>query len=184
VEWGFFPWVRSYNLAKIGAWDGSAIWWETLETEKDFYLSDKVLDSSLVFFHLKIFNFKWDSFEDLKGLKIGVTRGYDYGEEFTKALKDKIFEVLEVSTDEQLYKLLISKRIDLMPNDKVVGYAQIKNSLDIEEQLLFTNNPKTFGSRSLHLILSKNSPKGLTYLELFNRGLSKLRLSGEIDDMI
>ncbi len=33
VEWGFFPWKRSYEWAKDGSWDASAVWWPTKEAK-------------------------------------------------------------------------------------------------------------------------------------------------------
>ncbi len=77
VSWGFFPWKRSYELARQGQWDASAVWWPTEEAKKDFWISEPVVNTSFVFFYLKRQDFKWQAIEDLKGLKIGTTRGYD-----------------------------------------------------------------------------------------------------------
>jgi len=45
VEYGFFPWARSFLLAKEGTWDGTAIWSRQPDRVQDFYFSDTVVDS-------------------------------------------------------------------------------------------------------------------------------------------
>jgi len=80
IEWGFYPWKRSYFNAEHGVqWDASAVWWPAEETEKTFYLSDMVVKTEHVFFYLKTKPFDWSSIEDLNELNTGVTVGYKYG---------------------------------------------------------------------------------------------------------
>jgi hypothetical protein len=43
VEYGYFPWKRSYAYAKSGKWDGSVAWAPTPDHARDFYLSDPVI---------------------------------------------------------------------------------------------------------------------------------------------
>lgn len=51
VEYGFYPWVRSLELARIGQWDGTIGWAKTEEREKDFYFSDEpIWTATAVFF--------------------------------------------------------------------------------------------------------------------------------------
>ncbi len=87
INWGFFPWKRSYQLAKNGnEWHASAAWWPSDETKADFLVSDPISNTSFVFFHLKSKVFDWQSIKDLAGLKIGGTLEYDYGREFMNAM--------------------------------------------------------------------------------------------------
>ncbi|MCP4136281.1 MAG: ABC transporter substrate-binding protein [bacterium] len=181
IKWGFFPWKRSYEVAKMGAkWDASAVWWPTPEARNDFLISEPVVGTSFVFFHLKSSKFQWKSMKDLKGLTIGFTRGYDYGKEFMAALKKKQIKVETVSSDEQSIRMLLAGRIDLFPNDPIVGYSQIRNSLSPEKANLITNHPKKFGVNTLNLFISKKCKNGEFFLNKFNSGLKKLKSSGKI----
>jgi polar amino acid transport system substrate-binding protein len=45
VEYGYFPWARSFMLAQTGEWDGTLIWTKSAEREKDFYYSEPLFDS-------------------------------------------------------------------------------------------------------------------------------------------
>ena len=51
VEFGYFPWARSYEYAKKGEWDGTFLWFDTSERRKDFFISEPVLNIQYVFFH-------------------------------------------------------------------------------------------------------------------------------------
>ncbi len=184
IEWGFFPWKRAYWLAKHGEnWDASATWWPTEETKGAFLISEPISKTSFVFFHLKSFKFDWESMDDLKGLEIGITLEYDYGKNFTTAVEEKRMLVQPVPTDEMNYRKLLIGRIQIFPNDPLVGYSQIKNSVSPDEVELFTHHPKKFEISTLHLIISKKSKNGKFFLHKFNSGLKKLKKSSRFDQM-
>ena len=84
VEYGFFPWKRSFKLAENGDWDGSTVWAYSPEREKKFLFSEPIGHGCHVFFHLKDFKFDWQTEDDLQGIKIGGTIGYRYLVEIEK----------------------------------------------------------------------------------------------------
>jgi polar amino acid transport system substrate-binding protein len=185
VEWGFFPWISSYRIAKKGReWDASATRWPAPETKKEFLLSEAVSNTSFIFFHLKSYDFEWDSFDDLQNKILGGTFEYDYGREFMAAIEDHIFEIERVVTDEQNFKKLLAGRIDIFPQDPIVGYAQIRNTFSPKQAKLFTHHPKEFENSTLHLIISKNSPNAEFFLDKFNTGFRKLKKSGRLAEML
>lgn len=184
VIWGFFPWKRSYEMAKYGKdWDASAVWWPTDEVKESFLVTEPVVRTSFVFFHMKSRKFQWETVNDLKGLRIGFTRGYDYGKEFMGAVKKGELSVDPVAADEQNFRKLMGDRIDIFPNDPVVGYAQIRNNFSAEEARLFKHHPKEFEVNTLNLIISKKCVNGRLFLEKFNSGMKKLKDSGRLEQM-
>ncbi len=185
IIWGFFPWSRAYMNANLSEeWDASATWWPSEETQEAFLISDPVSTTSFVFFYLKNRKFDWKSLDDLKGLRIGGTLEYDYGKEFMKAIDEKRIYVDYVPRDEQNYKKMLLNRIDIFPNDPVVGYAQIRNSLPPEQAKLFTHHPKEFEKSTLHLIISKKCRNGSFLLKKFNSGFRKLKKNGRFKQML
>jgi len=185
VEWGFFPWQRAYQHAKDGKnWDASCCWWPEDEVKQEFLVSDAITTTSFVFFHLKDYNFQWDSLQDLKGIKIGGTSNYNYGEEFMDAIEEESLDVEFVTKDEFNYKKLLAGRIKIFLNDPSVGHAQIKNYLSADEADLLTHSPKEFGVNTLHFIISKNKKRNKYYLDKFNAGLKKLKKSGRYQQML
>jgi polar amino acid transport system substrate-binding protein len=185
VEWGFFPWQRAYENAKDSRnWDASCCWWPDKKTKNEFLISGPITATSFVFYHLKSYEFNWDSLEDLKGLKIGGTTEYHYGNEFMDAVEAKVLTIEYTSKDEFNYKKLLAERIHIFPNDPAVGNAQIRNSLSPEEAVLITYSPKKFGESTLHLIMSKNKKQNKYFLDKFNAGLKKLKASGRYQQML
>ncbi len=184
IKWEFFPWKRAYILAKKGKeWDASATWWPAEETKEAFLLSEPVSKTSFVFFHLKSYKFDWESINDLKGIIIGGTLEYDYGKDFMTAMEEKRIFVDSVPHDEMNYKKLLGGRIQIFPNDPIVGYAQIRNSLSPDKAKLITHHPKEFEKSTLHLIISKKCKNGKFFLDKFNSGFKKLKESGRFDQM-
>jgi polar amino acid transport system substrate-binding protein len=183
IKWGFFPWIRSYEIAKRGQWDASAVWWPTKDTRAHFWVSETVVKTSFVFYYIKGNKFQWKSIEDLKGLHIGFTRGYDYGKEFMSALKEKKIVVETTAKDELNFTKLLHGRLDIFPNDPIVGYAQIRNTFEPKEIARFTHHPKEFEKNTLNLIISKKCKNGRVFLEKFNSGLKKLKKSARFEQM-
>ncbi|MCJ8318822.1 MAG: transporter substrate-binding domain-containing protein [Colwellia sp.] len=185
VEWGFFPWQRAFQYAKNGKhWDASCCWWPDDDIKKEFLFSDAINTTSFVFFHLKSYNFHWDSLQDLKGIKIGGTSKYNYSEEFTRAIDIEALDVEFVTKDEFNYKKLLAGRIQIFLNDPAVGNAQIRNNLSADEADLLTHSPKEFGINTLHFIISKNKQGHQYYLDKFNEGMKKLKNSGRYQQML
>ncbi len=184
VKWGFFTWKSAYILAKEGKkWHASATWWPTEETKKAFFISKAISKTSFVYFHLKKYKFNWNSIDDLKGYRIGGTFGYDYGKEFMTAMKEKKINVEFVTRDELNYKKLLLNRIHIFPNDRLVGYSQIKNSLSFGKAKLLTHHTKEFEISTLHLIISKKAKNSKFFLKKFDSGFEKLKKSGRFAKM-
>jgi polar amino acid transport system substrate-binding protein len=184
VVYDFFPWNRSLMLAQTGEWDGTAVWLRSPEREQEFYISDPVVQSTYVFFHLKKRNFSWKTLEDLKDYRIGGTFGYDYGEAFQKAEKEKRIRVERASRDELNLAKLLHERIDIFPLDINVGYTLLVNEYPPEVVSTVTVHPLALRDDPLHLLLSRKVPENKTRMEKFNSGLKKLYESGKIDQYL
>jgi polar amino acid transport system substrate-binding protein len=184
VTYGFFPWKRALVLAQEGDWDASAVWLWSEERAENFYISDPVIKSTYVFFHLKSSPFEWEVINDLKGRRIGATLGYNYGEQFEQAEKNGAIEVDRVPEDEVNFKKLLAGRIDVFPMDKEVGYTMLRKLFKPEEIELFTHHPTPLRADPLHLLLSKKVEKNKRLIELFNKGLKRLQESGKIDQYL
>jgi len=184
VNWGFFPWKRSYVIAAAGReWDASAVWWATPNIAEEFILSEPVHATTFAFFYNKRKPLQWDNFNDLTGLTIGITAGYDYGEEFNIALEKRIFRTTTttIESDEIALKMLALGRLDAFANDPIVAKQQIVDSLSPANQELLKMHPREFSPNNLHLIVSKKTEHAEYYITQFNSGLEKLRKSGELD---
>ncbi len=179
VEYGFFPWARSYTFVKTGKWDGSVVWSRTPEKENEVYFSDPVFISKDVFFHLKSYKFDWNTIDDLKGITVGATIKYTYGKKFDNA--EKVGELLvdRVPSDLLNFKKLLKERIQIFPMNIDAGYSLIQEQFKPENAQLFTNHSKPTQKFVYHLILSKKVKRNREMLKLFNKGLKRLRDNGK-----
>jgi polar amino acid transport system substrate-binding protein len=184
VEFGFFPWARSYKLAEDGTWDGSAIRWDTEERRESFWFTDPVAPSTTVLFHLKDTNFDWNTYEDLNDVKIGATLKYSYGKAFDAAEAAGTIKTNRAPDDETGLRKLLKGRIEVFPGEVMVTYTQIRDTFSKEDAGRFTHHPKPINDQPLYLMLSKKVPGNEALLDLFNEGLKQLRASGRYDQII
>ncbi len=180
VEFGYFPWARGYQMVKDGVWDTTMPYYCSPEREKLFYCSDPIVNGEQVFFHRADYPFEWRSIDDLKGLSVGGTLGYYYGEAFEKAERDKLFKVQRIVSDETNFRVLMKGRIQVFPQDREVGYAMVRRLFSEEERTLITHHSTAIHTKSLHLLFARNNEKSKRYLDMFNRGLKRLQSTGEL----
>jgi len=167
-------------MAEKGERDGSAVWLHSSERERLFHISDPVVESGYYLFHRKAHEFDWASVEDLRGLRIAGTRGYDYGEAFQRAEADGELQVVRLNSDEQGLRQLLAGRIDVFPLDKVVGFDMLHRHFSPAERARLSFHPLPLRSDNLHLLLSREIPGNAELIERFNRGLAQLRESGKV----
>ena len=176
VENCFFPWKRSFKLAKEGTWDGTVVWLYTDERREHFLYSQGVVQTKYAFFYLKGSDFDWNSYEGLRGIRIGGTLQYTYGEEFDAAEKAGIINTNRAPSDEIGLKKLLKGRIEAFPGEVKVTYAQIRDTFSQEDAALFTHHPKAINEAPMHLLLSKNVAGNEAMRDLFNEGLKRLKV--------
>lgn len=185
VEYGFFPWKRSYMLSKQGQpWIGTGVWLHSEDRAEFFYYSDPVVPTNVAFFHLKDVGFDWSAIEDLSDLKIGVTLGYSYGPDFDTAVKKGNITTEESRTDELNLQKILKGRIDVFPGEVMVIHSLIREKFSPEIAAQFTHHSKSLHENSQHLLLSKSNPESQQLVEIFNDGLKQLKKSGRYDKII
>ena len=184
VEYGFFPWARSFKLAKDGKWDGSVVWVDSEERRIDFLYSDPVVPSRFVFFHLKNTKFDWDTYEDLTNVRIGGTLEYAYSKAFDEAEAAGIIKTNRAPDDETGLRKLLKRRIEVFPGEVMVTYAQIRDTFTEDEAALFTHHDKPIHVQPMYLLLSKKVPTSEQMRDRFNEGLRLLKESERYDQII
>lgn len=181
VKYGFFPWSRAYYMAETGQYDGSLIWSYSKERAKKFLYSEPFIHTNTVFFYNRENPLKWDDWADLKGKVIGATTGYYYGEAFAQAEAAGLFTVDRVSSDELNLKKLIAGRLDAFPLSLDVGRYMLRAHFNDIERARIDWHPKPLRKTAYHLIISRKSPRAQALVEAFNRGVAKLKASGEYE---
>ena len=181
AEITFLPWKRAYEQARAGDFDGTFAWSRESDRERDFYYSDPIFSDSMVFFHLKQMPFEWETMDDLKGLRIGCTLGYNYGDAFRAAEKAGKLTIDWVPKDMQNFRKLLRERVALVPLEAPAGYYILRNHFTPEEIGKVTYHPKAVRTGAYYLLLPKRLQESRKLLTVFNRGLKQLRQRGAID---
>lgn len=185
VELGFFPWQRVYQLSKSGEWDGTIAYAKTTEREKYYTYSDPVYTGKYVFFHLKSYPMKWQTYSDLNMITIAATRGFGgMGQEFIDAENSKVIKVERLASDVQSFQMLLLNRVQAVASDMEVGYALIHKLFGSEKSILITHNDHLIQYAKYHLVLSKNSKRTPELIKKFNLGLAALKQSGRYNQII
>ena len=136
LELEFLPFKRGYNMVKKGKIDGIFNFYKVKERLEYFDYSEPIIKNPLHFFSRKDSAVDFNTLDDLKNLKIGLLRGYTYGEEFDNST---IFKKDITDSHIANFKKLAFGRIDLYPCDKLVGiYLAKKNNLMSELEILPT----------------------------------------------
>ncbi len=178
AEFTFLPWKRAFILAKLGKWDGTALWLKKPEREAVFYYSDPVIEEKHVFFHRKDFLFDWNRPEDLKDIALGGLVNFSYGEDIDNAIKAGIITVERVTDDIQSFRMLLSGRIQVYPQEINVGYDVLRKHFASEERQLLTHHGTPFLKSFSYLLLSKKIKKNEQLIQVFNKGLKSLKKEG------
>ncbi len=178
VKYEFFPWVRTMELAKKDPkWDGTFPWVRNPKREKIFFYSDPLIVIGEYFFYRSSDSFDWSEYNDLINYRIGMTRGYTYGPEFMKSVKELDLEVELASSDLININKLIRKRIDLFPGAKQVILNLLKGEFH-ETKLPITYHPKPIHTEPYYLLISKKTKNGKGIVLSFNEGLKSIKKSG------
>ncbi|MBV8658547.1 MAG: ABC transporter substrate-binding protein [Burkholderiales bacterium] len=181
VQYSYFPWKRSYELTASGQYDGTFPWTRTPEREQRFVLNKlPLMREEGVFFHLKSKAFDWNTLDDLKKYKVGVTIGY---------LDEGVYRQLgipadPVASEELNFQKMLVGRIDVYQTSKTVGYTLINKMFSHDDAQRFTHHPKPAQVNDYFVLFSKASPNASRHADRFDAGLKKIKASGLYDKIM
>jgi len=179
------PWKRALLEVEEGKFDGIPALQKTPEREKFLEYSDPLFENRTEFFYARSRHpngIHWNTLNDLTAYKIGVVDGHSVSTKLKKIVAEKgiKLKIIKVTSDIQNFKMLLSGRIDLHPNNGAVGYSIIKengwqNKIIAAEKALY--------SSKLHLAFSKKS-EAKKLIPRINNIISELKAEGEIDKFV
>ena len=184
VEFGWFPWKRTYHNVRTGTWNASAIWAKTEQRSKEVLFSDAVIENNTVLFFRKDSLIDWQSYQDLSSIIIGATDGYFNGNEFKAAENNGTITVELTSSERNNFKKLAANRIDAVVAEVGTGIEIMREIFTLEQQSEIVISKKKISSFSNHLVISKHLKNADKILDLFNQGLRKLKQEGKIEQYV
>jgi polar amino acid transport system substrate-binding protein len=183
VKFLFYPWERSRMMVEKGEAVGSFPWY--IDKRKDSYasFSTSMFKGQEVFFYRKTQfpnGLSFDVLDELNSYNIGGIRGYKH----LGLLKDAGITNIDISSSSNsAMKKLEKGRIDLVPENELVGWAIIDQMFPTEKSKFGTTS-KPLSEGTMHVMFSKNNPNSMKYQKMFEKGLEELRKQGKIDKIL
>lgn len=172
----FKPWARAEDGVKKGKYDILPNTWKTDKRLKYLKYSNPYATNKIKFVSRKGDTFEYKGLKSLKGKKIGVIRGYGYGDVFMKARGYKLYPLADFI---QNVKKLNLKRIDLTLEDEIVARNLIsKKDPELIKGIRFTKN--ALSSNDLYVTCGLANPRHKEIINAFNKGLKKIKANGTL----
>jgi len=182
VEFRFYPWKRAETALIQGKAHASAFWYHSEERAKKVHYSDPFTEEKIVFFYRKDNPIKdWATLSDLKGYKIGVSRGNTYTDEFWDLNKKGVLNFDVANNDLTNIKKLARGRIDVFPGSLVMVTELMRKELKAEDLAKITYHEKPLSISTGHIIFPKVRDDSQKIMAAFNAGLKKIRADGRYD---
>ena len=149
---------------------------------KKVQYSDPFTEEKIVFFYRKDKPVKdWATLTDLKGYKIGVSRGYTYTDEFWGLNKKGVLNFDVANNDLANIKKLARGRIDVFPGSLVMINELMRKELKAEDLAKITYHEKPLTTAIGHILFPKNKDNSQKIMAAFHAGLKKVRADGRYD---
>lgn len=181
-EMHIYPLQRALNALRDGDADGTMILIKTVERDEFLHFTEPVMTVRGLIWSAAdreggAVNF--EELHDLRGYKIGVTRGYSYGQKFDELLKTMDVDV--ANEDYFNYLKLMSHRIDIFPGNEIVAEGLFKAHPELRGK--FVHSDKSFIEWVLRIAISRKSQYA-SLLPRIEEVLSDMKDEGEIDAIV
>lgn len=172
------PWKRA--LAELDAGSaGVAGIYKTRERLQKYDYSETLMTEKLLVFVRQDHVIRVAGVADLVGLRVGVIRGWSYGEEFDAMREAGRFVAEDVVSDAQNFSKLEAGRLDAVVTIEQSGRKLLASGLYPSVQAL----PVPFTMKTAHLAFNKALNKTVL-LQRFDAAVEALRRSGEFDRIV
>ena len=182
VRFPLIPWKRALREVEEGQSDGIGMLVKTPEREVYMlYTVALVTGESLIWSAAgeTAARFEWTSIEDLRGLRIGITQGYSYGETLDRSFKNGDVIAVSAPTVERLFEMLANGRVNLALANDAVGYSLAGK---FPEAGILPSTQAT-NSETFYIGISRKSP-AVKLVPMINQAIERLRADGSIDRIV
>ena len=168
-----YPWKRALSLGRDGKAAVGGIY-QNLARMAVFDYSDPIYRETLRVVVKAGRAFPFRGVVDLGGRRVGINRGWSYGEVFDSARRAGLFSAEEATDDQANLTKLILGRVDCVIVDEL-SLSQIVERMGWEDKVELLDLPAAVNS--VHLVFAKHSGKR-QILERFNQGLVEIKKNG------
>ena len=173
------PWKRAIAYLDTGEGGVGGIYKTKTRLEKYDY-TDEIYSEAIMVYVPKGKAFSLSNVPDLAGKRVGIIRGWSYGEKFDQAKENGLFMTEERHDDANNFNKLIMGRLDALLAIKesaelVIAKKRISDKVEVLPTSLVTN--------STHIAFSKKSDKSAV-IRRINRAIRVMRQDGSYDKVL
>lgn len=177
VTFEYLPWARGLTLAQQARNDGTFLYGYSEERDETFLYSDPIITLDTVIFYRKDRPIDWTTPEDLKRYTLGAVLEYNYG--FIR--ESDGFTLDRISDPVGNFRKLAGGRVDGVLEELLVGW-DLAERAGVADRIAY--HPKAIDSEPFHFIVSRSHPDAERIISTFNEGLSALRASGRLEEVL
>ena len=171
---------RILEGGKLGVYDVFATPWYSDERNQYLHFSEPYMQSYIRFIKKKEKDYKFNSFDDLKGMMIGIVADYAYDETFNQS-RDLI-KISERNLIQNLLKLT-QGRIDMTLDDELVLQYEINQYMP-RSMASLEFLPRPLAVRGIHIGVSRENPDHEKIAADFNKAIAAMKKDGSYDRII
>lgn len=176
VKMVYVPWARAEAGVKDGTYDILPNTWYTEARTKELVYSTPYAVNNVKFIKVKGDPFEFKGLDSLKGKRVGIVRGYGYGDAFSTNTGFTRDEVIDVITN---VKKVVAKRVDLTLEDEIVAKFLVgKEDPKMLDQIEFSK--ESLSSNPLHITAGKKNPNHAEIISKFNAGYELIKSNGTL----
>lgn len=182
IEIAFMPFARALYDTQQGLYDGILAIWHTAEREQQLLYSDAIYANQIVLFKRAG---ELQLTDDLNSvLQSDSTLGMVTGYAQSPLLLNSPLQKVSVATDEQVFRMLALKRVDLIPADLQNGLYLLRQLPEPLQQVRINWVSQPLEQRPMHLAFPRQKAGSAELQQRFNRGLQQLRQNGELEQIL
>ncbi len=170
------PWKRALEEIDTGRAGVGGIYKTAERLQKYDYSEPIYVENLLVYYHVSN-PLLFTQVPDLAGKRIGVLRGWSYGDAFDQTRRQGLFQVEEVGSDDQNFRKLEAERIDAVISIQESGTTLVKKYRTLSFSLVPLSQNPTF------LVFPK-SARRTDLLKRFDQAIRELRRTGTYKSIV
>ena len=169
------PWRRALSEIDAGSAGLGGIY-KNSERLKRYDYSEPMFVERVSLYALRSDTSRYAGVADLKGKRVGVIRGWSYGDDFDEARRAGVMVVEEVNSDAQNFSKLAAGRLDVVLAIVEAAEPQLRTHRTVQLAGSMAENPT---------YLAFNKSAGMqAFIERFNAALSRMKKSGAVSRIV
>lgn len=173
------PWQRALAGADEGVWGVGGLYMNEERLWK-YDFSEPIFEEKLMLYVVRGGEFHFSRVADLKGKRVGVMRGWTYGDAFDQAVAEGVFKKDPASDDRINFNRLLMGRVDAVIAAPET-WALIRKDVDPDGWILELAVPMAVNRTYLSFPKSRNMTE---ILQRFNVEIRRMQADGAMEALV